>query len=243
MDKLMKIKEVATKYKITKRTLRYYEEIGLIQCIRDESSNYRYYDSDELKKLEQIILLRGLDFNLSEIKEIILTDNDDAINEILNRKLAKIQDSINNLLYFKKVVSSIMKIRKEKGAKEVNFQEILKEQVYVNKKLERMIEMSQYVGDVIIVEFGENICQCAGDIINAVKSLRVELEKEYNEEIPLVRIRDVEDLKPNEYRILIKAVVVKSEDLKNINALDRANKIIDDLKAALVSNINTINCN
>lgn len=103
--------------------------------------------------------------------------------------------------------------------------------------------MSQYVGDVIIIEFGENICKCAGDIINAVKSLRVELEKEYNEEIPLVRIRDVEDLKPNEYRILIKAVVVKSEDLENINALDRANKIIDDLKAALVSNINTINCN
>lgn len=116
MDKLMKIKEVATKYKITKRTLRYYEEIGLIQSIRDDSSNYRYYDSDELKRLEQIILLRGLDFNLSEIKEIILNDNDDAINEILNRKLAEIQDSINNLLYFKKVVSSIMKIRKEKGA-------------------------------------------------------------------------------------------------------------------------------
>lgn len=31
MDKLMKINEVATKYDTTKRTLRYYEEIGLLK--------------------------------------------------------------------------------------------------------------------------------------------------------------------------------------------------------------------
>lgn len=57
-----------------------------------------------------------------------------------------------------------------------------------------MIEMSQYIGDVIIIEIGENVCNICGELINSIKQLRVELEDKYKEEIPLVRIRDISDL-------------------------------------------------
>ncbi len=241
MDRLMKINEVATKYDITKRTLRYYEDIGLIKCIRDDCSNYRYYDNVALQRLEQIILLRGIDFNLSEIKEILFTDNDDSISKIFCSKLIKIQDDINNLIYFKKVVSSIIKIRKEQGAAQVNFRKVLNEQVYINKKLGRMIEVSQYVGEVITIEFGINVCNICEELISSVKQLRVELEDKYKEEIPLVRIRDMSDLNANEYRILIKGVVIKTESLESIPDKDRTKKIIDTLREALVANIKNIN--
>lgn len=241
MDKFMKINEVATKYDITKRTLRYYEEIGLIKCIRDDFSNYRYYDNVALKSLEQIILLKGIGFNLAEIKEILLNDNDDSINKIFRSKLMKIQEDINSLFYFQKVVSSIIKIHKEQGTRQVNFQEVLKEQVYVNRKLERMIEMSQYIGDVIIIEIGENVCNICGELINSIKQLRVELEDKYKEEIPLVRIRDTSDLNSDEYRILIKGIIVKNKSLENIADTDRIKKIINTLRTALVDNIKTIN--
>lgn len=241
MDKFIKINEVATKYHITKRALRYYEEIQLIKCIRDDTSNYRYYDDTALKRLEQIILLRGIGFSLSEIKEIFLTNNHVSINKIFHNKLLKIEDNINSLLYFKKVVSSIIKIYKEQGAEQVNFQEILKQQVYVNKRLERMIEMSQYVDEVIIVEFGENVCAICEKLINSVKQLRIELEDKYKEKIPLVRIRDIDDLNANEYRIVIKGVTVKNESLENIVDEDKTKKIIGTLRTALIDNINTIN--
>lgn len=241
MGELIKINEVATKYKITKRTLRYYEEIGLITCIRNNSSNYRYYDDVALKKLEQIILLREVGFNLNEIKEILFTDNIEQINHIFQNKLLKMQDDINNLVYLKNVVSSIIKIHNEQSINKINLYEILKEQVYVNKKFEGMIEMSQYIGDVIVLDIGLNLCTIGNELISSVKKLRVELEDKYNQEIPLVRIKDSSDLKPHEYRVLVKGVVIKTEGLENIDDRYTVERIIHTLKDALIDNIKIIN--
>lgn len=241
MRELIKINEVATKYKITKRTLRYYEEIGLITCIRNNSSNYRYYDDVALKKLEQIILLREVGFNLNEIKEILFTDNIEQINHIFQNKLLKMQDDINNLVYLKNVVSSIIKIRSEQSINKINLYEILKQQVYVNKKFERMIEMSQYIGDVIVLDIGLNLCTIGNELISSVKKLRIELEDKYNQEIPLVRIKDSSDLKPHEYRVLVKGVVIKTEGLENIDDRYTVERIIHTLKDALIDNIKIIN--
>lgn len=241
MGELIKINEVATKYKITKRTLRYYEEIGLITCIRNKSSNYRYYDDVALKKLEQIILLREVGFNLNEIKEILFTDNIEQINHIFQNKLLKMQDDINNLVYLKNVVSSIIKIHNEQSINKINLYEILKEQVYVNKKFEGMIEMSQYIGDVIVLDIGLNLCTIGNELISSVKKLRVELEDKYNQEIPLVRIKDSSDLKPHEYRVLVKGVVIKTDGLENIDDRYMVERIIHTLKDALIDNIKIIN--
>ncbi len=240
MDKFMKINEVANQYKVTKRTLRYYEEIGLIKCNRDTYSNYRYYDDASLKRLEQIMLLRAIDFNLNEIKEILLSNEDETINLIFEKRLKEIQEDMNSLRYFQKVVSSIIRIRQDQGVEKVNLYEILREQVYINKKLGGIIEMSQYVGDTIIVEFGMKICDVAQEIIQCVKKLRVELETQYGKEIPLVRIRDVMDLKPYEYRIVIKTIVVKNENLEGTAEREMPKEIIHQLKDALIRNMETI---
>lgn len=240
MDKFMKINEVATQYKVTKRTLRYYEEIGLIKCNRDPYSNYRYYDDAALKRLEQIMLLRAIDFNLNEIREILLSNEDETINLIFEKRLKEIQEDMNSLRYFQKVVSSIIRIREEQGVEKVNLYEILREQVYINKKLGGIMEMSQYVGDTIIVEFGMKICDVAQEIIHCVKELRVELETQYGKEIPLVRIRDVIDLKPYEYRIVIKTIVVKNENLADMPQGEIPKEIIHQLKDALIRNMETI---
>lgn len=237
----MKINEVATKYKITKRTVRYYEEIGLITCIRSDSSNYRYYDDIALKRLEQIILLKEIGFNLNEVKEILFTDNIDDINHIFQNKLLKIQDDINSLVYLKNVVSSIIKTRNEQSINKINLYEVLKEQVYVNKKFERMIEMSQYIGDVIVLDIGLNLCTIGNELISGIKQLRVELEDKYKVEIPLIRIKDTSDLKGDEYRMLVKGVVLKTESLEHVEDRYKVEKIIQALKEALIDNINIIN--
>lgn len=46
MNDIHKIGEVAIKYNISSRTLRYYEDIGILWSIRDEESLYRYYDQE-----------------------------------------------------------------------------------------------------------------------------------------------------------------------------------------------------
>ena len=60
MNELVKIQEVSSKYDITARTLRYYEDMQLITSTRSEDYAYRLYDEAAIKRLEQILVLRKL---------------------------------------------------------------------------------------------------------------------------------------------------------------------------------------
>lgn len=53
------------------RTLQYYDEINLLNPSQLTSSGYRLYDDEDLKKLQQILFFKELDFKLKEIKAII----------------------------------------------------------------------------------------------------------------------------------------------------------------------------
>ncbi|MFC5451887.1 MerR family transcriptional regulator [Paenibacillus aestuarii] len=58
---------------ISTRTLRYYDEIGLLKPARISSSGYRIYGQSEVNQLQQILFYRELGVPLDQIKDI-LTD-------------------------------------------------------------------------------------------------------------------------------------------------------------------------
>ncbi len=240
MNELMKISEVAVKYNITKRTLRYYEEIGILSSIRKNGSNYRYYDTNTLNRLEQILLLKSLNFQISEIKEILLSKDEDFIDNILHNKLASLQEEIDTLYAYKRVISSIIKLRDKQCSSSINLYQIIKEQIYLHKNIERMIDMNQYMGDMIIIEFGLNIVSCANKLIDSIKELRKDIESITNKEIPLIRIRDNTDLKNDEYRILVKGVIIEDETFENIDDSEKITRIVTALKDSINSNIDSI---
>lgn len=240
MSKLFMISEVAKNYHITKRTLRYYEEIGLLTNVKKNDSNYRYYDDEALIRLEQILLLRELNFHINEIREMLVSKDEKVINNILSGKLIKLQDDINSLISFKNIINSIISIKNEVGIQKVNLYQILKEQIYIHKNMERMFEMSQFVGDVILIEFGINIVECGNTIIEKIKILRQDLKKDLNKEIPLIRIKDNLELKDDEYRIIIKGITVKQELLVDAMSNEKVSIIIGGLKDALICNMQNI---
>jgi DNA-binding transcriptional MerR regulator len=63
---------------VSKRTLRFYDEIGLLKPARVNSSGYRIYGVNEVNQLQQILFFRALDVSLDEIKSIMLSDQFDA---------------------------------------------------------------------------------------------------------------------------------------------------------------------
>lgn len=71
MSKYMKIGEIAQKAGVTTRTVRYYEELGLIQPGEYSNGGLRLYSDFELKKLTLINDLKDLGFSLEKIKLII----------------------------------------------------------------------------------------------------------------------------------------------------------------------------
>ena len=66
------IEQVATRTGLTKRTLRYYEEVGLLPPTGRTEGNYRRYSESDVQRLERIKELRDLlGFSLSDIRELL----------------------------------------------------------------------------------------------------------------------------------------------------------------------------
>ncbi|NLV99815.1 MAG: MerR family transcriptional regulator [Clostridiales bacterium] len=65
------VHELAELAGITARTIRYYDEIGLLKPARINSSGYRIYRGAEVDRLQQIMFYRELGVGLSDIKNIM----------------------------------------------------------------------------------------------------------------------------------------------------------------------------
>jgi MerR family transcriptional regulator, repressor of the yfmOP operon len=69
---LYTIEQVALRTGFTKRTLRYYEEVGLLPPTGRTEGNYRRYREADIERLERIKNLRSLlGFSLNEIRELL----------------------------------------------------------------------------------------------------------------------------------------------------------------------------
>jgi DNA-binding transcriptional MerR regulator len=74
---LYTIEQVATRTGFTKRTLRYYEEVGLLPPTGRTEGNYRRYSEADIERLERIKNLRGLlGFSLNEIRELLEAEDE-----------------------------------------------------------------------------------------------------------------------------------------------------------------------
>ena len=72
---LYTIEQAATRTGMTKRTLRYYEEVGLLPPTDRTGGNYRRYTEQDLHLLERIKELRDLlGFSLTEIRSLLDAD-------------------------------------------------------------------------------------------------------------------------------------------------------------------------
>ncbi|MFX3633159.1 MAG: MerR family transcriptional regulator [Candidatus Pristimantibacillus sp.] len=65
------IGQLSKKTNISIRTLRYYDELGLLKPARVADSGYRYYSYEELRLLQHITALKELGFTLASIKELL----------------------------------------------------------------------------------------------------------------------------------------------------------------------------
>ncbi len=85
---------------VSTRTLRYYDEIGLLKPKRISSSGYRIYGEDEINLLQQVLFYKELDFPLEKIKCIVNSENFDCVEALYEHKknLLERQKQIEKLL-------------------------------------------------------------------------------------------------------------------------------------------------
>jgi DNA-binding transcriptional MerR regulator len=75
--RLFTIEQVSAQTGLTKRTLRYYEEVGLLPPTDRTEGNYRRYTEADVKRLDKIKKLRDLlGFSLADIREIMEAEDE-----------------------------------------------------------------------------------------------------------------------------------------------------------------------
>lgn len=103
------ISELAHEFGITTRTIRYYEEVGLLNPRRAGETGQRLYDRRDRARLKLILRGKRFGFTLQEIKEMIeLYDVDPSQKEQLrrtiaygDRRIAEIDEMIRELTLLK----------------------------------------------------------------------------------------------------------------------------------------------
>lgn len=93
---MISISKLAKMFKTTVRTLRYYEEIGLIEKSIRLKGKRHYKQETVIARLEKIFFLKSLNLKLSDIK-LILNDPLYIKPLIINIRLEMIRVEIDNL--------------------------------------------------------------------------------------------------------------------------------------------------
>lgn len=99
------IGEIAQKLEMSQRTIRYYEEIGLLNSIKRIEGGRRIYTDADLRRLKLIKRLKIMGMTLSEMQELeamwtIEKSNDKVLRrllELLNNQLTRLDDRIADL--------------------------------------------------------------------------------------------------------------------------------------------------
>lgn len=89
----IKIGEVARRTGLTVRTLRHYEEIGLLPRPARNEGGQRQYGADEIERLQRIVALRQLGLGLEEIRVLLLRPETTALS-VLEMHILRIEERI-----------------------------------------------------------------------------------------------------------------------------------------------------
>ncbi len=94
---MFKIGELAELAGVSKRTIDYYTQLGLLEPVRSET-NYRYYPEESIERLRLIDALKKQHLTLEEIKERlqIIQNQPDAADEIVD-KIEHLQEEMKHI--------------------------------------------------------------------------------------------------------------------------------------------------
>jgi DNA-binding transcriptional MerR regulator len=98
----MEIHELEARTGVTAKTIRYYEQVGVLPSPRRKPNGYREYDGNDVERLKFVAGARQLDFSLDDIAEILdLRDRREApcrvVLDLLEQKARVVARRIEEL--------------------------------------------------------------------------------------------------------------------------------------------------
>jgi DNA-binding transcriptional MerR regulator len=95
--------------KLSTRTLRHYDDIGLMKpSYVDSVTSYRFYEKEQISVAKEIIALRDSGLQLDEIKRFLDYRESEKKSEIIKYRLEKLEDEINSLINMKNKLKKLL---------------------------------------------------------------------------------------------------------------------------------------
>ena len=221
MERRLDIAKVAMLYQISARTLRYYEEAGILESHRKTDSRYREYDREQCERLEVILLLRRLSFSVNMIIELLRGDGA-HFRTVLHEKIAENGKQLLELRETERLLRDLATELSHKPIAALNAVTILSRYTYLTNKTERVIPMNAPQSEKYRVAFGIKIIEVLmtenpNFLVEKIGILRSELEKE-SAVLPIIRLYDNADLPQNQVVIFWDGKEVWRKDFILIDA-------------------------
>lgn len=103
-----KIGTIARYTGLPAHTIKYYESMGLIDNIRDEQSNYRYYELNQRTIIHECMHYRKLDFSIKDTEYMIKEANERETIDCFEKHLEEIDMKIKELNRMRDMISQSM---------------------------------------------------------------------------------------------------------------------------------------
>lgn len=120
--KIYKTGEISKLANVTERTIRYYDQIGLLKPSFVLENGYRQYTEQDLMKLQQILSLKNLGFSLEDIYPLVLKDNLQDFSESIDLQLNLVTKKIESLTVLK---DTLINTKRLLDHNEINKEKIL----------------------------------------------------------------------------------------------------------------------
>ena len=128
VEKFIQIGELAKKTRVTPRTIKHYEDKGLLEPFKKTRGGFRLYQNDKVKLVERIRQLKKAGFSLKEVKEMkeidgIVEENifekvdDNELNKMikfLQSQLIKTEERLDETIKVKKGLEEIIEFLKKR---------------------------------------------------------------------------------------------------------------------------------
>jgi DNA-binding transcriptional MerR regulator len=113
-DGLLGVAEIGRRTGLTRKALRHYEELGLVEPAARTDAGYRLYDDEALRRIELVNRAKVLGLRLSEAKEFLHVaegccgDHHPELAALVEGKLAETEQRIAELQSLRSTLTSVL---------------------------------------------------------------------------------------------------------------------------------------
>lgn len=126
---LIKITDLTNRLGISSRSLRYYEQTGLIQSVRSDFEKYRYYDAANIERLKQIMVLRKMQIPIKDIIRIYESEDMSIVVETFVSRIRAIDEEVDALAELRSIVNEFLQAMLKNGVTKISALPILYEKM------------------------------------------------------------------------------------------------------------------